>query len=782
MDKADNRELELVWQLVEKTGVNIFLTGKAGTGKTTFLHKLHALSPKRMVVLAPTGVAAINAAGSTIHSFFQLPLSPYVPDGSVKGVEGNRRYQFSKLKKNIIRTLDLIVIDEISMVRADVLDAVDDVLRRFRDSRMPFGGVQLLMIGDLQQLAPVVKDEEWKVLREYYQTPYFFGSHALQQTQHVTIELKTVYRQTDEAFVALLNKVRGNALTASDVELLNTRVVPEKSLGEGAIRLTTHNRMADEYNEKCLAALSSRAFSYRATVSGTFPVTSYPADETLVLKRGAQVMFLKNDISGRHLFFNGKLAKVIDISNDEIVVRGLDDDRLISVERMEWTNVRYSIDKQTKEISEEVEGTFMQYPLRLAWAITVHKSQGLTFDRAILDVNAAFASGQVYVALSRCRTLQGLVLTAPLDSHSVITDSYVNSYIDSELEQAQKLPSQIEVLIRMYFRSLLGELFSFQSLQWRYDKELRIIDEHLYKMYPKLLTRFKEVRERLQKEVFDVAPRFGVQIDEIFASGDAERLAERVHLAAEYFKKELLSLLNQLLADAKRDVDIDNKKVAEQHDEAFSALVEEYQLKLLLLDHVASKGFEVGDYLKEKARVILLLEQRGPRNKANLSELLDGKGRKRTAERKKVTGFRQKEDDTIRKDDRLRLNEKGLIHKEDSIIKKEDGLMLKGEKPAPSSASKVPDKGIDIPDADADILYPELYQTLRRWRGAKALQEHKPAFQIFNNTTLAGIVNALPTNLAELQNVKGLGKTKTKLYGKEILEIVQDYISENAEW
>lgn len=776
MNAYDNPELELAWQLVEETGVNVFLTGKAGTGKTTFLHRLRERSAKRMVVLAPTGVAAINAAGVTIHSFFQLPLAPFVPNSTLRGEDRSRRYQFGKMKKSLLRTLDLVVIDEISMVRADVLDAVDDVLRRCRDAHKPFGGVQLLLIGDLQQLAPVVKDEEWNVLRNFYETPYFFGSRALQQTHHVTIELRTVYRQTDEAFVALLGRVRTNALSPADIALLNTRVRAESYSEEGAIRLTSHNRMADAYNGRRLDALPTKACSFRAKVTGSFPESSFPADETLVLKNGAQVMFLKNDASGRHQFYNGKLARVEDIGDDEITVRGLDDGNLIRVERMEWANVRYDIDKQTLEVREETEGTFVQYPLRLAWAITVHKSQGLTFDKAILDVNASFAPGQVYVALSRCRSLEGLTLTAPLDSRSVITDSYVVQYVDAELEQARKLPSQVEGLKREYTRSLLGELFSFQTLQWRFDRVLRIIDEHLFTIYPKLLTRFKETRIRLQTEVFDVASRFSRQVDEIMAVDDAGRLDERVRKAADYFAGQLESLLVPLMADTERDVDIDNRKLSEQFDDAFALLVEELRLKQHLLKLVFAQGFDVSAYLKEKAKAILQLEQGGKTSATELEKKPSAADERSKSMDKASFGHALqgggKQKSTIRRQAEKRKKSIDI-----------DDMEKAYRKELPSfSAERVSYLYLPATDSGADIQYPELYQTLRRWRGAKALQERKPAFQIFSNQTLIGIVNTLPTNKEELLKIKGLGQARIRLYGKEILELVQDYISENAEW
>ena len=356
-----NEQLELAWQFVERTGVNVFLTGKAGTGKTTFLRRLKERSPKRMIVVAPTGVAAINAGGVTIHSFFQFPLAPYIPGGSFNSKD--EKYRFSKEKKNIIRTLDLLVIDEISMVRADLLDQIDAVLRLHKDRHRPFGGVQLLMIGDLSQLAPVVKDDEWTLLREYYHTPYFFGSHALQQTRHVTIELTHVYRQSDQTFINILNEVRENRLTPQSLELLNSRCIgkgPHSELDEGTIRLTTHNATANRYNEERMDALGGIRFSYRADISGTFPESSYPAEETLVLKKGCQVMFLKNDTQGSR-YYNGKLGIVSNIDGEHIYVKDFDDGEEIEVEPDVWTNARYVIDKETREIREEIEGEFRQF-------------------------------------------------------------------------------------------------------------------------------------------------------------------------------------------------------------------------------------------------------------------------------------------------------------------------------------------------------------------------------------------------------------------------------------
>ena len=611
MDKEQvNEQLDLAWQFVERTGVNVFLTGKAGTGKTTFLRRLKERSPKRMVVVAPTGVAAINAGGVTIHSFFQFPLAPYIPGGSFNGKD--EKYRFSKEKKNIIRTLDLLVIDEISMVRADLLDQIDAVLRLHKDRHRPFGGVQLLMIGDLSQLAPVVKESEWGLLREYYHTPYFFGSHALQQTQHVTIELTHVYRQTDHTFINILNEVRDNRLTAESLARLNSRVVESGKMKDenGTIRLTTHNATANRYNEERMDALKGMRFSFRAEVSGNFPESSYPAEEKLVLKKGCQVMFLKNDAQGSR-YYNGKLGIVSAIDAERICVRGIDDDAEIVVEPDVWTNARYVIDKETKEIREEIEGEFRQYPLRLAWAITVHKSQGLTFDHAVLDVNAAFAAGQVYVALSRCRSLEGLVLTAPLLASSVRTDALVTDYMNVELEQAQHTAGHLPTLERDYYLAMLTELFSFKTLEADFRRMLRLIDEHLYKVYPLLLKEYKLADERMDKEITAVSVTFYRQYAALVMEAPDYAtdplLAERIHKAASYFLERLDDFMAPLMERAA--LDSDNKEVKERLTEAAYNLKQSFVQKHHLLACVVKKGFNVAAYLKEKAVGLLNAEQ-----------------------------------------------------------------------------------------------------------------------------------------------------------------------------
>lgn len=622
-----NEQLELAWQFVERTGVNVFLTGKAGTGKTTFLRQLKERSPKRMIVVAPTGVAAINAGGVTIHSFFQFPLAPYVPGSSFNTKD--ERFRFSKEKKRIIRTLDLLVIDEISMVRADLLDQIDAVLRLHKDKNRPFGGVQLLMIGDLSQLAPVVKESDWTMLREYYRTPYFFGSLALQQTQHVTIELQHVYRQTDTNFINILNEVRENRLTPGGLAMLNSRYCDEsviKKCGDGVIRLTTHNATVNSYNEQRMNELKGARYAFDATVTGTFPETSYPAEKTLELKKGCQVMFLKNDSQGTR-YYNGKLGIITSIDDEHIRVRGLDDDIEVEVQPDVWTNARYVIDKETKEIREEIDGEFRQYPLRLAWAITVHKSQGLTFDRAVIDVNAAFAAGQVYVALSRLRSLDGLMLTEQLSPYSVKTDVAVTQYMNTELAQAQHTANHLNDFERSYYLEMLSELFSFKSLGADMQRILRLLTEHFYKIYPTLLDNYKEKDSLFAKEIGGVAATFNAQYTQIVAKSEDYAtdalLAERIGKGATYFANKLDEIVKPLVESTQ--IDSDNKDIKERAAEAVYNLQQSFALKRYLLKRVIDNGFNVSAYLKDKAIGVLQAEQKEKREgkKSKVLEKID---------------------------------------------------------------------------------------------------------------------------------------------------------------
>mgnify|MGYP004679837359 FL=1 len=444
-----NFEIELARFIVEKTRRSLFLTGKAGTGKTTFLRDITRHTKKKHIVLAPTGVAAVNAGAMTIHSFFQFGLGAYVP-GVVAPQTG---YLIRKAKLDLIRNLDLIIIDEISMVRADLLDHIDAELRRIRRSYLPFGGVQLLMIGDLQQLPPIAHGEEEMILRQHYKSLYFFDCKALQNLEYSCIELKNVYRQNDSHFVDILNRARIGRLTPEDIDELNARYQPRfmPRPEDNYIRLVTHNRMVQNVNEGEMTKLDGDEYAFDAKVTGTFPPESFPTAERLVLKKGAQVMFIKNDPDKR--FINGTLGEVCYLWKDKIKVRIADTGVTIDVEPMEWENIRYQLEETDKTVKSTTIGKFRQYPVRPAWAITIHKSQGLTFDRAIIDARAAFSPGQAYVALSRCRSLEGIVLSSPLRASAFMTDTTIDDFLQSRLADARALASEVSFVPFDYDRS-----------------------------------------------------------------------------------------------------------------------------------------------------------------------------------------------------------------------------------------------------------------------------------------------------------------------------------------
>ena len=598
---VENIELRRAWDFVENTGTSVFITGKAGTGKTTFLKTLKEHSSKRMVVVAPTGVAAINAGGVTIHSFFQLPLSPYVPNTSYKS-----KYDFSQEKRNIINTLDLLVIDEISMVRSDLLDAIDNVLRRFRQHDLPFGGVQLLMIGDLQQLAPVLTEQDAQLLNPYYDTPFFFGSKALSMIHYVTIELKHVYRQTDYHFISLLNAIRDGNVRDEVISELNQRYIkdfhPEPN--EGYIRLTTHNSIAQKYNDKELSEIKQPVRNFEATIEGNFPEYSYPTDVTLSLKVGAQVMFIKNDSSLNRQFYNGKIGHVVGFEDEEIIVRCPDDDFDIKVSPMIWENVKYVLNDKTKEIDSEVQGVFTQYPLRLAWAITIHKSQGLTFEKTIIDAAMSFASGQVYVALSRCKSLEGLVLASPLSRHAIIRDQRVNNYISHQEIEAQQSIALLPQLKEDYYRSMLLALFDFSDLLSKEEWYFRVINEYLYRQMPTLLEEHKQLIDAIKVEIIEVSEKWKSVLvntqSNAFAS-DAFKL--RIAKGIDYFLSHLSSIYGKTSILFK--IDVDNKFNKTRIENAMTDLALSYYGKVGLLKMLDANGFTIANYLKYKNVAVL---------------------------------------------------------------------------------------------------------------------------------------------------------------------------------
>lgn len=597
-----NIQLRQAWDFIEHTGRSVFLTGKAGTGKTTFLRTVVKKSSKQLIVLAPTGVAAINAGGVTIHSFFQLPLSPYLPGSKV-----NTMFNFSKEKRKIIASLDMIVIDEISMVRSDLLDAMDAVLRHFRDWRKPFGGIQLLMIGDLAQLTPIVTPEDEAVLGNTYSTPYFFGSKALHDIDYVTIRLDKIYRQQDTRFVSLLNHVREGNMGTEELEVLNSRYEPNfvPRSEEGYIRLTTHNRMADYQNETELRRLVGCEFCYDADIEGNFPEYSFPTANRLVLKLGAQVMFVRNDASPQHLYYNGMIGRVVYVDDNEIRVLGIGQTEAIVVEKAEWQNERYTVNEKTKEIETEVLGTFRQYPLRLAWAITIHKSQGLTFDHAIIDAGSSFAPGQVYVALSRCRSLEGLVLSSRIGRGAIIGDAEVKNYMSQQQLQARQSIAVLPDLKNEYHRALLMEMFDFSVLQRLEDAVLRLLLEHFSQAFSQLATLHRIAVADMRAKVADVASKWQAQIAMMPISQlHEESFLERVQRSADYFSESLISILSKPLSLALA-AQSDNKYAMKRMKEVGGDLKTQWRTKVLLLQSMSEKPFSTSIYIAEKRKAVM---------------------------------------------------------------------------------------------------------------------------------------------------------------------------------
>lgn len=568
---------ETAERYVKATGRSVFLTGKAGTGKTTFLKYITRTTAKRYVVLAPTGVAAINAGGSTIHSFFQLPLCPYLPDVKELVTEYQMPERYRSLRKErarIIRTLDLLIIDEISMVRADLLDAVDMTLRRYRRSEKPFGGVQLLMIGDAQQLSPVVKESERYYMEKVYPSPYFFHSKALSRLSYVTIELQKVYRQRDPDFVDILNAVRDNRLTLPLLEKLNARVgarISSDDDGAEPIRLTTHNAQADEVNMRKMDELPDAPLQFVAEIEGEFPENSYPAEEVLTLKRGAQVMFLRNDSEGQ--YYNGKLGRVEDVLEGMVTVSD-EDGMLINVVPVEWENSQYSLDDNTGEIRQSVVGVFRQLPLRVAWAITIHKSQGLTFDKVIIDAASAFAFGQVYVALSRCRSLGGISLCTPLSTTAIYSDQHVSEF-NALIPPPESVRSALEAEELHFVFDQLRDLFCFEQVMKASGWLLKLWREKLEELYPAEYQRLMDTRRKLD-DVSKVADTFKLQLHKIESRKplDFEYLNERLAKASAYFLP-VVEEAREVFTDASL-LEIDNKetrkKVKEASDELLTAL------------------------------------------------------------------------------------------------------------------------------------------------------------------------------------------------------------------
>ena len=604
-----NASFQLAADFVNYTNASIFLTGKAGTGKTTFLKYCKANEKKNTAIVAPTGVAAINAGGTTIHSFFQLPFTPFIPES--RGFGNNEqvtdkhsligKLRLTNDRKEVMQQLELLIIDEISMVRCDVLDAIDTVLRHVRSRHsQAFGGVQVLLIGDMHQLPPVAKDEEWQLLSPYYKSPYFFNSQVIESDPPVYVELNKIYRQKDERFVALLNKVRNNEMDDASFNLLHSRYHPtfKPAKEEGFITLTTHNNKADAINYKALNELKEKAFSYKAAIIGDFSEKAYPADEDLQLKVGAQVMFIKNDVEKVRRYFNGKIGVVTKLETEKIMVLCNGDSVPIEVRKETWRNIKYAVDKTTNHIEENELGSFSQFPLRLAWAITIHKSQGLTFEKAIIDAGNAFAPGQVYVALSRCTSLEGMTLHSHIQNSSLHSDNRISNFARLQKTSLEQLQILQRAKHNFQKEEIIG-LFDFTGLVKETEPLVSIINSQLTSFNKEALSWILAL-EKLLVSAQDISNKFNPQLQDLLLQSilpeSNEAFQKRVIAASKHFSGSM-QLIKETIQ--KCPVITDSKIIAGDFNKVVNELLKNICFRLHLLN-ATHKGFEVNEYLKSK--------------------------------------------------------------------------------------------------------------------------------------------------------------------------------------
>ena len=712
---TSNTNFQLAIDFIRTTNRPVFLTGKAGTGKTTFLKYIREHTNKQTVVLAPTGVAAINAGGVTMHSFFNLPFGPFLP-GTKKGFSGNSedsvndkhslisRLKYNKEKKELLQSLELMIIDEVSMVRSDILDAIDTILKAFRRNfNEPFGGVQVLFIGDMFQLPPVVKDDEWQMLQEYYNSPFFFDSLVLKDNQPLHIELEKIYRQSDQYFIDVLNQVRNNQLNDEGMELLHSRYLPDffPSKDEGFVTLTTHNYKADNINTNELDKIPGNAFVCKAVITGDFGEKMHPAEENLQLKVGAQVMFIKNDVGMIRKYYNGKIGTVksYDPEDGKIFVT-CDDDDEIEVKKETWKNIRYTVNKQKQELEEDEIGSFTQFPLRLAWAITIHKSQGLTFEKAIIDAGAAFAPGQVYVALSRCTSLEGLVLHSRINPSSVFTDERITRFAKQKNSAAQLMPHLNEAKFD-YQCTLLTNLFDVTAIVKAATALEKILTENLASFNEEALP-FVQQLKAAATSIEQVGQKFQQQLrfynKEKILPEENPVLQQRLKDAAAWFCNQLNDGLLQPIKQSPAITD--SKTSALLYNDALHELYKE-TMPVYQLMHGCKTGFDVDRFLKTKSQSgIAMLNQSAYAGAA-------------TAKQK----------------------------------------------------TKSP--------------YPELHRQLRQLRDELCKPNDLPIYLVAGSATLDDMARYLPQSKDELLKISGFGLVKITQYGDAFLEVITNYCKEH---
>ncbi len=690
-----NEIFELAFRFVTETNENIFLTGKAGTGKTTFLRYLKEHASKNIIVAAPTGVAAINAGGVTLHSLFQLPFHPFLPTKNHQE-ELLAKVRFNKQRLQLLRKMELLVIDEISMVRCDVMDAIDTLLKSTRrNHHTPFGGVQLLFIGDLFQLPPVAQNQEWNVLSEYYSSPFFFDSLVIKEQQPILIELNKVYRQKEEGFVALLNKVRNNQLNKDDLQYLHLRYNAsfKPSADEQFITLTSHNNQAELINRQQLQKIIAPVYSYEAVIENDFPENLFPADAQLVLKQGAQVMFLKNDLVQKR-YFNGKIGVISSLDKDSIIVDC--DGTAIEVQKETWENTRYTLNRADGKLEQQILGTFTQYPLRLAWAITIHKSQGLTFDKVMIDAGAAFSSGQVYVALSRCTSLEGIVLLSKIPASAIYSNENVINGQRS-LTPRGSLQERFEGARQVFTQQLLEEIFLFGGISVSIEQLLYQVNQQQQKLNIGAADWIEKIKQRFMVDK-ETGIKFARLVAELLKQeGQVEKnelLQKRISDAANHFLPGLAALLKEvqdhpLITEHKETADLVNDPLLQLAISFYSA---NYNLLF------CKQPFSLASFLQHK------LKFAQPRFPINCY----------------ASGKKQ------------------------SVI---------------------------------DVLHPELYETLKRWRDLVCEESGTPIYMVANQASLKEIAAYLPLNKKDLQLLSGFGKARAEKYGDDIIEAVESYCS-----